>query len=94
MTNGKQNLNLDLDLHLYQYNVMAYGLVNAPAFFQSFMNDVFCNILNCFVILYLDDILIYSCSNKRFFVTLPSMNCMPQKGTRISRLSNRPSLGV
>lgn len=39
---------------------MAYGLVNAPAFFQAFINDVFHDMLNCFVIVHLDDILIYS----------------------------------
>lgn len=40
----------------YQYNVMA----NVPAVFQSFMNDVFWDMLNRSVIVYLDDILIHS----------------------------------
>lgn len=39
---------------------MPYGLVNAPVFFQAFMNDVFRDFLNRFVIVYLDDIVIYS----------------------------------
>lgn len=39
---------------------MDYGLVNAPAVFQAFMNDMFCDMLNCFMIIYLDDTLIYS----------------------------------
>lgn len=39
---------------------MAYGLVNASSFFQSFMNGVFRDMLHRFVIVYLDDIVIYS----------------------------------
>lgn len=38
---------------------MVYGLVNAPFFFQAFMNYVFRDMLNHFVVVYLDDILIY-----------------------------------
>lgn len=45
---------------LYEYNVMAHGLVNVPSFFQSFMNDVFRDMFNHFVVVYIDDILIYS----------------------------------
>ena len=33
---------------------------NAPAAFQRFMNDIFSDLLNVCVIVYLDDILIYS----------------------------------
>ena len=38
----------------------AFGLTNAPAAFQHFMNDIFNDLLNVCVIIYLDDILIYS----------------------------------
>lgn len=38
---------------------MSYGLVNAPSYFQSFMNDVFRDMLDRFVIVYIDDIMIY-----------------------------------
>lgn len=34
----------------YEYNVMAYGLVNVPYFYQAFMNDVFRDMLNRYVI--------------------------------------------
>lgn len=44
----------------YEYNVMAYGLVDIPSFFQAFMNDVFKNMLKRFAIVYIDDILVYS----------------------------------
>ncbi len=44
----------------YEYRVMPFGLVNSPSIFQSFINDVFRDMLNKYVIVYIDDILIYS----------------------------------
>ncbi|KAL0199034.1 hypothetical protein M9458_007574, partial [Cirrhinus mrigala] len=44
----------------YEYQVMPYGLTNSPSIFQNFMNEVFREFLHRFVIIYIDDILIYS----------------------------------
>ncbi|KAF8748003.1 hypothetical protein RHS01_11140 [Rhizoctonia solani] len=45
---------------LYKSLVMTFGLTNAPASFQHFMNELFKDLLDVCVIIYLDDILIYS----------------------------------
>ncbi len=44
----------------YEYLVMPFGLANSPAVFQSFINEVFRDMLHRTVIIYIDDILIYS----------------------------------
>ncbi|KAL0175542.1 hypothetical protein M9458_027872, partial [Cirrhinus mrigala] len=44
----------------YEYRVMPFGLANSPSYFQAFVNDVFRDMLNRWVIVYIDDILIYS----------------------------------
>ena len=39
---------------------MPFGLTNTPVVFQQFMNNIFSNLLDVYVMIYLDDILIYS----------------------------------
>lgn len=43
----------------YHYSVMPYDLANALSCFQAFVSDMFHEWLNKFVIIYLDDVLIY-----------------------------------
>jgi hypothetical protein len=48
---------------LYEWNVMLFGLSNALSAFQRYINWILRDILDDFVIVYADDILIYSSKN-------------------------------
>ena len=52
------------NLGQWEYLVMPFGLCNAPNTFQRLMNTIFEREINSFILVYLDDILIYSRSIK------------------------------
>src|SRR5271168_3862876 len=45
---------------LFETLVMPFGLCNAPGAFQHLMKDIFCDVYDMYVVIYLDDILIFS----------------------------------
>ena len=45
---------------LYEYMVMLFGLSNAPETFQRLINLIFTDLINEFITIYLDNILVYS----------------------------------
>jgi hypothetical protein len=49
---------------LYEYTVMSFGLTNAPAYFMYLMNKDFMEYLDKFVVIFIDDILVYSRSEE------------------------------
>ncbi|XP_071683402.1 uncharacterized protein [Lolium perenne] len=49
---------------LFEYTVISFGLTNAPAYFMNLMNKVFMKYLDKFVVVFIDDILIYSKSEE------------------------------
>ncbi|MBW0497144.1 hypothetical protein O181_036859 [Austropuccinia psidii MF-1] len=48
----------------YEYLVMPFGLTNAPDYFQNLVNDVFSELLDTFIVVYLDDIMVLSNSEE------------------------------
>jgi hypothetical protein len=49
---------------LYDYLVLSFGLTNEPAHFMYLMNSVFMSELDRFVVVFIDDILVYSKSTE------------------------------
>nr|AAM74379.1 Putative retroelement [Oryza sativa Japonica Group] len=50
---------------LFECTIMSFGPTNAPAFFMNLMNKVFMECLDKFVVVFIDDILIYSKSKEQ-----------------------------
>ena len=52
----------------FEYQVMFFGLFNAPATFQGYINKILAENLDIFVIIYLDNILIYTRNSRQLHV--------------------------
>jgi len=48
----------------YEYSVMPFGVTNVPGVFMEYMNRIFHAYLDRFVVVFIDDILIYSKSEE------------------------------
>lgn len=60
----------------YEFLVMLFGLVNASATFCNLMNDVLYEYLDSFVVVYLNDIVVYSDSLKSHLDLGLAMGCV------------------
>jgi hypothetical protein len=67
---------------LYEYTVMSFGLTNAPTYFMYLMNKVFVEYLDKFVVVFIDDILVYSRSEEE----LEEHLCLALQKLRDNRL--------
>jgi hypothetical protein len=60
---------------LYEYTVMSFGLTNVPAYFMYLMNKVFMEYLDKFIVIFIDDIIIFSkMEEKQISCTPTSVN--------------------
>lgn len=66
----------------YEYLFMLFGLTNTPAIFQNLVNDILRDMLDDFVFIYLDDILIFS-------PNMSALCCRGYSRTRCSSCSSR-----
>lgn len=58
--NDRQKTAFRTPMGLYEYTVMPFGLANAPATFQRFMNDIFRDMTDSCLVVYMDDLLVHS----------------------------------
>ncbi len=64
--NNKNYIIFITALEAYKYKMLSFKLINELIFFQQYMNDVLWNFLNDFCQVYLDEILIYSKTRKKY----------------------------
>nr|GEZ38800.1 putative reverse transcriptase domain-containing protein [Tanacetum cinerariifolium] len=76
----------------YEFQVMPFGLTNAPAVFMDLMNRVCKPYLDKFVIVFIDDILIYSKSKKEHEGHLRKILNLLKKEELYAKFSNVPNL--
>jgi len=77
----------------YEFSVMPFGLTNAPSTFQATMNDLFQDLLRKYVIVFFDEILIYSKSRESHLQQVEAVLELLQKNSFYIRAS-KCSFGV
>ena len=78
---------------LYEFKVMPFGLCNAPATFQRMMNNILMPYLGQFVLVYLDDICIYSKSEEEHLEHVAKVLSLLEASELIAR-SKKCTFGV
>lgn len=71
----------------YEFNVVPFGLTNAPASFSSMMRTVLSDVLDKFVVAYLDDIMIYSKTKEEHLTHLRKVFSILRKNGLYVKLS-------
>jgi hypothetical protein len=71
----------------YQFKVLSFGLTNAPETFQGVMNQIFHKYLGKFVLVYLDDILVFSKNEEEHIVHMSKVLKILRKHWLYAKLS-------
>jgi hypothetical protein len=75
------------ELGLFEFNRMPFGLTNAPSTFQRAMNEIFREVLYKYVVVYLDDIIVYSKTFKENLEHLAkAFSILGAAGIRLKRI--------
>jgi hypothetical protein len=75
----------------YVFMVMSFGLTNVPSYFMYLMNSVFMDYLDKFIVVFIDDILVYSQNEQeheehlRYFRGYEIASCMQSLASASSR---------
>ncbi|MBW0504221.1 hypothetical protein O181_043936 [Austropuccinia psidii MF-1] len=77
----------------YEYFVMPFGLTNAPASFQNLVNDIFEYLLEIFVLVYLDDIIVFYSSEEEHVRHVASVLQILRENNLVAKASNKSSIG-
>lgn len=72
---------------LFEFLVLPFGLTNAPATFMTLMNEIFKDCLDLFVVIYLDDILVYSHTEEQHLKDLEQVLARLQEHKLYAKLS-------
>ncbi|MBW0507595.1 hypothetical protein O181_047310 [Austropuccinia psidii MF-1] len=71
----------------YEYLVMPFGLTNAPASFQNLVNNIFYDLLDTYVVIYLDYIMVFYKSEEEHFTHVSTVLSILRSNNLFSKAS-------
>ncbi|MBW0531560.1 hypothetical protein O181_071275 [Austropuccinia psidii MF-1] len=74
----------------FEYLVMSFGLTNAPASFQNLVNNIFQDLIDVYVVVYLDDRMVFSKSDVEHLGYVVSSEGLKMDQTKLQQILNWP----
>ncbi|MBW0536979.1 hypothetical protein O181_076694 [Austropuccinia psidii MF-1] len=71
----------------YEYSVMPFWLTNSPASFQTLVNDIFKDLLDVYVVVYLDDIMVFSTSEEEHVIHVSTVHSRLRANNLLAKAS-------